>query len=73
MTKVKAVPPLYLRSEPPRYNRAPDRSQPGQELRSYVKGKVVKNATALLIGFITTSAPILTYAAWVTWRIAEAI
>jgi hypothetical protein len=33
----------------------------------------VKNATALLIGFITTSAPILTYAAWVTWRIAEAI
>jgi hypothetical protein len=29
----KAVPPLYLRSEPPRSNRGPGRSQPGQDLR----------------------------------------
>ena len=67
-------PPLYSRSAPPLtcQNRGPGRSQPGWDLRSVV-GLAVNSATAFLLGFVAVFTPVLIYAAWVTWRIAEAI
>jgi hypothetical protein len=37
------------------------------------QGGDMKNAMAFLLGFTATSMPISMYAAWVIWRIAEAI
>jgi hypothetical protein len=33
----------------------------------------MKNFAAFLLGFVAAWTPILIYAAWLTWRIAEAI
>jgi hypothetical protein len=33
----------------------------------------MNSATAFLLGFVAVFTPVLIYAAWVTWRIAEAI
>jgi hypothetical protein len=69
MIEHKAVSPLYLRSEPPRLKprSRPDPTRLGLAISR--RGLAMRSVGEFLFGFMAASAPILSYIAWLAWRV----